>query len=55
MLRLVVETILASAVAFATTLSPLIEGGLTPQEWLAAGIAGAAAALALIRQQPKKG
>lgn len=54
MVRLVSETVLAAAVAFGTTLSPLLEGGITPQEWLAAGIAGAAAALALIRQQPVK-
>jgi hypothetical protein len=54
MLRLVVETVLASAIAFATTLSPLVKGGVTVEEWLASGIAGAAAALALIRQQPAK-
>ena len=54
MLRLVSEAVLAAAVAFGTTLSPLLEGGITPQEWIAAGIAAATAALALVRQQPVK-
>ena len=54
MLRLVSETVLAALITFGTTLSPLMAGGITPQEWVAAGVAGLGAALALIRQQPKK-
>jgi hypothetical protein len=52
-IRFVVETILASAVAFGGTLGPLWDGGLTPAEYTAAGVAAATAALAMIRQQPK--
>jgi hypothetical protein len=54
MLRLVVETVLAAAIAFGTTLGPLWDGGVTPQEWTAAAVAGLVAALSLIRQQPPK-
>ena len=54
MLRLVVETILSAGVAFGTTLSPLFENGLTPAEWTAASVAACIAALAMLRQQPKK-
>jgi len=54
MLRLVVETILAAAIAFGTTLSPLWGGGVSPQEWTACGVAACVAAISLIRQQPKK-
>ena len=54
MLRLTVETILSAAVAFGTTLTPLFDGGLTPAEWTAAGVAACVAALAMLRQQPKK-
>jgi hypothetical protein len=54
MVRFIAETVLAALVTFGTTLLPLMEGGITAQEWVAAGVAGAGAALALIRQQPKK-
>ena len=54
MVRFIAETVLAALVTFGTTLSPLMAGGITPQEWVAASIAGLGAALALIRQQPKK-
>ena len=53
-MRLIAEGILASAVAFGATLGPLFENGLTPAEYTAAGVAAAMAALALVRQQPKK-
>jgi hypothetical protein len=54
MARLITEMILAAGVAFGGTLGPLTENGLTAAEWLAAGVAAATAALALLRQQPKK-
>ena len=53
-MRLAIETILVSAVAFGTTLTPLYDGGLTPAEWTAAGVAACVSALAMIRQKPKK-
>ena len=54
MLRLVVEGLLVSAIAFGGVLGPLFEGGLTGAEYTAASVAAATAALALVRQQPKK-
>jgi hydrogenase/urease accessory protein HupE len=53
MVRFVAETILAALVMFGTTLLPLMDGGITAQEWMAASVAGLGAALALIRQQPR--
>lgn len=53
-MRLALEMFLASAVAFGGTLGPLFDGGLTASEYVAAGVAAATAALALLRQQPKK-
>jgi hypothetical protein len=53
-MRLALEMLLASAVAFGGTLGPLFEGGLTGAEYMAASVAAAATSLALIRQQPPK-
>ena len=52
MLRKVSETVLAAGVSFVSTLGPLWEGGVTPQEWTACAVAALVSALALIRQQP---
>jgi hypothetical protein len=55
MARFIAETVLAALVTFGTTLLALMPDGITPEEWVAAAVAGLGAALALIRQQPKKG
>jgi hypothetical protein len=54
MLRLAVEMFIAAGVGFLGTLGPLTDGGLTPSEWMAGGVAALTAAGALLRQQPKK-
>ena len=54
MLRKVVETVLAAAVAFGSTLGPLWEGGVSPQEWTACAVAACVSAMALVRQQPAR-
>jgi hypothetical protein len=52
--RLITEIVLAALVTFGTTLTPLMQDGkITPEEWIAASVAGLGASLALLRQQPK--
>ena len=54
MLRLVAETLLVAAIAFGGTLGPLTVDGLTAAEWISSGVAACVAALALVRQQPRR-
>ena len=54
MLRVAVEMVLAAGVAFLGTLGPLTAGGIESAELMAAGVAALTAALALLRQQPRK-